>query len=142
MDDKMKEKIDEYIKILEAFRNGETIQWAEKIYLSDIRTWDDVPVDYISWDFNCLEYRIKPKDVYRPYKNIAEFIPDLMKHCGFVKCYTGDIYSVKQIINGASRDLGKDIIELSGFTLTIDFEMLLKNFVWVDDNSKCGIKEE
>ena len=61
--------ISEMIEVMEAFENGEKIQYCEKGVSDD---WCDTenPV----WDFSSYDYRIKPEKENRPYITTSEMI--------------------------------------------------------------------
>lgn len=60
----------EMIEIMQAYENGKLIEFRHKNPGED-DTWKLVPTP--SWDWVSFDYRIKPKDSYRPYKDSNEF---------------------------------------------------------------------
>jgi hypothetical protein len=50
----------EFAKVVQAWANGETIQWR----LIESSRWEDINLQYpMNWNTTRLDYRIKPKDV-------------------------------------------------------------------------------
>jgi len=68
----------EKIEVLQAYEDGKKIQCKYRKD-GDVK-WEDSPEP--SWNFGCLDYRIKPEPKYRPYIDTAEMITDWMKRFG------------------------------------------------------------
>ncbi len=50
----------EFAKVVQAWANGETIQWR----LIESSRWEDIDLQYpMNWNTTRLDYRIKPKDI-------------------------------------------------------------------------------
>jgi len=128
----------EKLEVMEGFVEGKKIQWRPK---GDIK-WDDC-VYGPDWNWGMNDYRIKPEEKYRPYKDAAELKTDFFKDCPEMsKRYRPAIWIVMS--NGSE-------FEVSGFSDDGDFVLidddyysmkdLLENFKYLD-GSPCGIKEE
>ena len=81
-----REEVKEMLPVLQAFVDGKTIE--SRCIKGDKSLWydDEDP----SFD-NDLEYRIKPKTNYRPFKNAEECWAEMQKHqpFGWIKCEEG-----------------------------------------------------
>jgi hypothetical protein len=123
-------KVSEQIAIMKAYEDGKPIErkFFEKNEWKSLKYVEDYPFDFFS-----NEYRIKPEDKYRPYKSIEEAFAEAKKH-GFW---------VKQKNNQFWRMICW--LECSGFENAIHINSqfsssYLKDFVWADDGSPCGVK--
>lgn len=72
----------EMIGIMQAYECGKLIEYR----LKNEDTWTLISTP--SWDWVKCDYRIKPKDSYRPYKDAAEFLNHLATKCKL----TRDLY--------------------------------------------------
>lgn len=68
-------KINDYITVLEAYRDGKEIQCRDK---DSNLPWHDISNP--TFDFSCVEYRIKPIPTYRPYTNGDEAFTEIQEH--------------------------------------------------------------
>ena len=65
----------EKIEIMQAYEEGKTIEWTYRNDEDeDEKIW--YVIDNPSWDWHTFNYRIKPKEKYRPYKDATEMIED------------------------------------------------------------------
>ena len=69
----------EKIEVMHAYEDGKKIQCKYREYGDEM--WEDSPIP--SWNFACLDYRIKPESKYRPYKDTDEMIADWIKRYGY-----------------------------------------------------------
>lgn len=67
------------LPIIQAYAEGKTIQVADTT--DQCGTWEDVVDLKINTDFE--EYRIKPEQKYRPFKNAEECWAEMSKHSPF-----------------------------------------------------------
>lgn len=77
---------------------------------------------------------------YRPYKNAEECFADVKKHGGWVK----DKYAIRhisQITFKEPQGIMSDLVQIRGCNGRTYNELLME-FVWVDDGTPCGVKEE
>lgn len=68
----------EILNILNAYKEGKTIQYSEMIPNAP-KEWMDLNTPPF-WNFEDYEYRIKPKETVEPYQNIQEFLDAMKKH--------------------------------------------------------------
>ena len=121
-------KVSEQIAIMKAYEDGKTIEqkrfdrteWESILYV------EDFPFDFVS-----NEYRIKPEDKYRPYESIDEAFNEAKKHGFWMKhkpsgriCFSTRFLEERNTIyiNSQASVIGLD------------------DYVWLDDNSPCGVK--
>lgn len=124
------EETKEAIKVMQAFVDGKEIECSCPL---DGRGWEteDDPV----WDFGDCYYRIKREPHYRPYANAEECFVDVKKHGGWIKGIdetTEGYHYVTAVLNN-----GVDSNQYCP-----SYEFMMKMFVWADDGSVCGVKEE
>lgn len=79
---------EEMIAVLQAYKEGKTIEFTIKGHSN----WEitDRPL----WNFECLEYRIKPETHYRPFKNAEEVMEAIMEHGDWVRFKKGGYYKI------------------------------------------------
>lgn len=111
------------LEIIKAFADGKEIQWKAK----NNDEW--FTEESFGFDFKCNDYRIKPEDIYRPYKNTEEMVSDYCKKVYpnmqkdftmFMPCIwvLGKETKVKRLISAFYHD--KNEIEMCGFILSLD----------------------
>lgn len=115
----------EKIAVMQAYVDGKRIE----VSLKRNDNWRDwVTDEEPSWNWGVYEYRIKPEPkepTYRPYKDFAEFRNEWEKHGGWAKSRkTADLYY------------------MSFFDPIRTPDNLFKDWVWADDSTPCGFKEE
>lgn len=121
-------KVSEQIAIMKAYENGKTIE--QKRF--DRTEWESIVyAENFPFDFLMNEYRIKPECKYRPYKSVEEAFNDAKKHGFWLKhklsgriCFLTNFLEERNTIYINSR------ATVCG----------LDDYVWLDDNSPCGIK--
>ena len=115
-----KEKIKEFMPLMQAMLEGKTIQHTDL----DTGEWVDVEEIYCGEDV--LNYRIKPESKYRPFKDAEECWAEMQKHqpVGWTKLIGGIEYSFITDVND-----------------TIRFSEDIKEYIFVD-GTPFGIKEE
>lgn len=125
---------EEKIEVMKAFTEGKTIQ--QKPYNS-IDKWTDSEPPL--WDWMRFDYRIKPNETYRPYKDtdelISDFIPgDNMGYIPLVWVKSKEFPSTYMLtgFRGDSVVIGNSFETLEG---------LFRDYVFLD-GSPCGKKEE
>ena len=121
-------KVSEQIAIIKAYEDGKTIEqkrldgneWASIVHV------EDFPFDFVA-----NEYRIKPEDKYRPYESVEEAFNEAKKHGFWMKhkpsgriCFSTRFLEERNTIyiNSQASVCGLD------------------DYVWLDDNSPCGVK--
>lgn len=97
MDKIYKGEIQRLFPILEAIKEGKTIQW------NDMGVWCDIDGDEEGFVLDTLigkpdGYRIKPESTYRPFKDAEECWAEMQKHQPFGWVKIGDWYcTIKEI---------------------------------------------
>lgn len=122
-------KVSEQIAIMRAYEDGKTIERT----IRDESEWKSL--DYVEdypFDFVMNEYRIKPKDKYRPYESVDEAFNEAKKH-GFWMRNVDRMYL--RFIDGFRITQNSDIF-LGDYCV----DDILDMFVWHDDGSPCGVK--
>lgn len=121
-------KVSEQIAIMKAYEDGKTIERRTNF----TSAWESLDyVENYQFDFFGNEYRIKPECKYRPYKSVEEAFQAAKEHGFWVKNKSHNLRMIG-IIEGAESG----ILYIGGFNAS----EYLKNFVWNDDNSPCGVK--
>ena len=121
-------KVSEQIAIMKAYENGKTIE--QKRF--DRTEWESIVyVENFPFDFLMNEYRIKPEDKYRHFQTIDEAFNEAKKHGFWLKhklsgriCFLTNFLEERNTIYINSR------ATVCG----------LDDFVWLDDDSPCGVK--
>ena len=121
-------KVSEQIAIMKAYENGKTIE--QKRF--DRTEWESIVyVENFPFDFLSNEYRIKPECKYRPYESVEEAFNEAKKHGFWMKhklsghiCFLTNFLEERNTIYINSR------ATVCG----------LDDYVWLDDNSPCGVK--
>ena len=73
-----REKVKELLPVMQAYANGEVIQFCHK---TPEPHWVDVQSDdLIEFREDASRYRIKPEPKYRPFKNAEECFNEMQKH--------------------------------------------------------------
>ena len=139
-----KEETAKYIKVMQAYANGEIIE--EKRFSFDTAEWVE-SIDP-SWQWYKFDYRIKPRDKYRPFKNVEECWKEMLKHqpFGWVK-EKGDEPSYELLANVSENDeapisfavhgsVGMGIIDRP----SIEFNEMFNAFTFAD-GTPFGIRE-
>ena len=121
-------KVSEQLAIMKAYEYGKTIE-RRAIFTSAWKSLDYV--ENYPFDFVSNEYRIKPFPKYRPYESVEEAFNEAKKHGFWVKNKSHNLRMIG-IIEGTESG----ILYIGG----INASEYLKNFVWNDDGSPCGIK--
>lgn len=133
-------KVSEQIVIMKAYEDGKTIE----VKRYDETKWKSLDyVENYKFNFSCYEYRIKPVPKYRPYKSVEEAFNEAKKHEFWVREKDRKYMSIicrlsTKVIRVNNLDTTKEVVYINGDSS----DYLLKNFVWADDNSPCGIKIE
>lgn len=128
---KNKEEVKSVMNIIQAFADGKTIQ--------AIDPYDDEWVDQTRLNFKALferQYRIKPEQKYRSFKNAEECWQEMEKHqpFGWVKSKEDGSRSLITLIISEENI---DINCIGGF----NSDKIMKRFTF-DDGAVFGILEE
>ena len=124
-----------FYPIIQAFAEGKVIECRTKPSLIE---GSDVPNDWTEMKeigfWNNIEYRIKPKQKYRPFRDAKECWQEMQKHqpFGWVKSTLfKDLALVKRVTN-LYVEINRDII---------DYKDALDKFTFADDTN-FGVKVE
>ena len=127
---KNKEDVKSVMDIIQAFADGKTIQ--------AIDPYDDEWCDQTKLNFEALfegEYRIKPEQTYRPFKNAEECLEEMQKHQPFGWVKIEDLY--RNIANVTSCS----ITFADNEERDVEYEQAFKNYTFAD-GMPFGIKVE
>lgn len=133
-------KVSEQIAIMIEYQDGKTIE--EKRF--DRTEWESIDnIENYQFNFSEYEYRIKQVPKYRPYESVDEAFNEAKKHGFWVREKDRKYMSIicrlsTKVIRVNNLDTTKEVVYINGDSS----DYLLKNFVWADDNSPCGIKIE
>ena len=116
-------------EVMLAYADGKKIEWSCK----DQNAWRSLNTPSFNWDN--IDYRIKPKDTYRPFKNAEECWQEMQKHQPFGWIAKGmKLYAIKAVecntvfIDDDCENRSLQAFFNDGFTFT--------------DGTPFGIKEE
>lgn len=130
-----KGEIQRLFPILEAIKEGKTIQW------NDMGLWSDIDGDEEGFYLDTLigkpeGYRIKPEPTYRPFKDAEECWHEMQKHqpFGWVKSKEDGSRSLITLIISEENI---DINCIGGF----NSDKIMKRFTFAD-GAVFGILEE
>lgn len=73
------------------------------------------------------------KETYRPYANAEECFKDVVKHGGWVRNCAGQYIHILAV---------KENSMLYAGDMSYPHERAHRNWVWADDGTPCGVKEE
>ena len=133
-------KVSEQISIMKAYKDGKTIE----VKRCDETKWESIVyIENYPFDFVLNDYRIANEPKYRPYKSVEEAFNEAKKHGFWVREKDRKYMSIicrfsTKVIRVNNLDTTKEVVYINGDSS----DYLLKNFVWADDNSPCGIKIE
>lgn len=134
-----KGEIQRLFPILEAIKEGKTIQW------NDMGVWCDIDGDDEGFVLDTLigktdGYRIKPESKYRPFKDAEECKAEMLKHqpFGWLTSQNGEVSSLIISIDNEGLVVGdRNNNGVMGFITATD---LFK--IKFADGTPFGIKEE
>lgn len=130
-----REQVKQVLPLMQAFAEGKTIQTKNGSRWIDIDSdKNQLILDSVVAYQDC--FRVKPKDVYRPFKDTEECWQEMQKHqpFGWVKCkVTGNKYHVSCIESDYS-------IFIEGDVENRTFRGFYTNFTFAD-GTPFGIKE-
>lgn len=128
---------EEMITVITAAKEGKTIQSKPKA--DNHANWQDNSL-LMSFNFYSHEYRVKPENKFRPFKNADEAFKEAKKHGFWVK-YGAKSYSMITNIDGESSDPNFVKFCVACDQEWSDANYMLETFTWADDDSPCGILE-
>lgn len=125
-------KVSEQIAIIKAYEDGKTIEKKGQ----DDTEWKSIEyIEDYPFDFFCEQYRIKPDPKYRPFESVEEAFNDAKKHGFWVKQKDSQFW---RMICWLECREPENVIYINSQPSS----SYLKDFVWVDDGSPCGVKIE
>ena len=127
---KDKEEVKSVMNIIQAFADGKTIQ--------AIDPYDDEWCNQTKLNFEALfdgQYRIKPEQKYRPFKNEEECWNEMQKHQPFGWVKIEDLY--RNIANVTICS----ITFADNEARDVEYEQAFKNYTFADGNP-FGVKVE
>ena len=85
-----KEETKKLVEVMQAYVNGEEIETKDKGNM-----WHTVTPDWLP----DREYRVKPKSIFRPFKNIQECQEEMQKHqpFGWIRAANKYLYSIIEV---------------------------------------------
>ena len=125
----------EFYPFLQAFAEGRVIEYRTKTSLIE---GTDVPNDWTEMKeiefWNNTEYRVKPKQKYRPFRDAKECWQEMQKHQPFVwvKSTLFKDLDLVQRVTTLYVEINRDII---------DYKDSLEKFTFAD-GTPFGVKEE
>ena len=116
-----KGEIQRLFPILEAIKEGKTIQW------NDMGVWCDIDGDDEGFVLDTLigktdGYRIKPESKYRPFKDAKECWQEMQKHqpFGWLTSQNGEVKSLIILIDNEGLVIGDRNNGVMGFFTATD----------------------
>lgn len=126
---------EQMIDVMQAYVDGEQIEFKKKEGVSEYYEWellDIVP----SWDWHQFNYRVKPKNTYRPYKNAEEFITGQNERGKYLREKSTNNVVLPLAVNN------RCVYVIRQQTLQgVLYEDLFNYYTW-RDHTPCGVKEE
>ena len=120
-------KINEYITVLQGYLDNEEIEYRIK---GKDTAWYSISSP--TFDFDTMEYRIKPIPAYRPYTDDNEAFTAMQEHQQFGWLYNKIEMCYQQILCIGSNGI-------STYKENFSYEDAFKVFIY-SDNSTFGIK--
>lgn len=121
---------DEIIKIVTAHKEGHTIERQPR----GTELWE-VCNPNGCWNFRDYNYRIQPKEEYRPFETAQEFLDEQKKHGPYV-WFSENVFNIPKTICKLDNKICFEFDTIAYQSLNAD--QLLK-YKW-QDGTVCGIK--
>lgn len=123
-------KVSEQIAIMKAYKDGKTIEKKGQ----DDTEWQSIEyIEDYPFDFFCEQYIIKQEPKYRPFESVEEAFEEAKKHGFWVKQKDSQFWRMICLLECREPE---NVIYINSQPSS----SYLKDFVWVDDGSPCGIK--
>jgi len=124
-----REEVKEMLPVLQAFAEGKTIE--SRCIKGDKSLWYDDEDPSFDNDF---EYRLKPEQKYRPFRDAKECWQEMQKHnpFGWVKSTLFKDLALVKRVTTLYVEINRDII---------DYKDALEKFTFAD-NTNFGVKVE
>ena len=124
------------LPIIQAFAEGRVIECRTKSRAlskswQDMNKWTEIK-EIVFW--NNTEYRVKPKQKYRPFRDAKECWQEMQKHqpFGWVKSTLFKDFALVKRVTALYVEINRDII---------DYKDALEKFTFADDTN-FGVKVE
>ena len=128
---------EEMIEVMQAYERGEVIEMHSRCAFNK-DDWKDI--DSPLWNWGDIEYRIKSKPAYRPYKNADEFLAAQKEHGMWLSSKQVASYFMPVRLTGQIIEIcainSDGLFEARGMC----FQELIEKYVW-QDGTPCGVKE-
>ena len=113
---------EDYIKVMQAYVEGKQIQY------DDYGIWIDI--DDPDWDWHNCDYRIKPENKCRPYRDVEECWQEMLQHrpFGWIKSNEDGHYAMVTTVDNVE---GEKYIAISGNNLW-SFDDTMNNYTFAD----------
>lgn len=142
-----KEKIKQLMDVMQAYVNGNTIQYYKVDLSFKIEhpgepnfndKWVDVDEEHL-FRPDLYDYRIKPEPKYRSFKNAEECWQEMLKHqpFGWIKSKTDGLYSMVMVVYAAED---KRCLAISGNHIW-SYAEIMSDYTFAD-GTPFGIKGE
>jgi len=126
----------EKIEVMKAYAEGKKVQTRDP----GSYTWVDWTAEFEPrWNWENMDYRIKPEEKYRPYNDSNEMVEDFKRRAGIA---TNEMFLPMIYIK--SKDNGCRFLLNTFGAISVDgilFCDLLDRYTFLD-GSPCGIKED
>lgn len=130
-----REQVKQVLPLMQAFAEGKTIQ------TKNGSTWIDIDSDKNQFILDSVVtyqdcFRVKPKDVYRPFRNAEECWQEMLKHqpFGWIEFF-GNYFSVIAVGN-----VDVSMTTLCGDIIVTPFDDMMEDHKF-PDGTPFGIKE-
>lgn len=130
---------EEKIEVMKAYAEGKKIQVRDKT----LKVWIDWGTcGEPEWDWGINDYRIKPEDKYRPYKDTDEMISD-WKERFVAKDWPSHSMPLIWLMCGETRSFVTDYLPDSvyAFSTSLTMQDIYEDYTYLD-GSPCGMKED
>lgn len=125
-----RKRINELLPLMTAFANGEDIEYRRKC---NDALWHDTI--YPCFEDEELEFRLKPKSLYRAFVDVRECMEELKKHS-----LPNFLYDNKSNIIFTIGSIGKEKVHLPSVAQFFTFQEMVEYFSFYDDRTPFGIK--
>lgn len=128
----------EMIGVMQAYERGEQIEM-HSVGAFNKDDWHDI--DSPSWNWDEIEYRVKPQPKYRPYKNAEEFLAAQKEHGMYLRPSIKAKYMIPITVSGDIITLAFPLDSGNVYTCRYSYDDIFKDYKW-QDGTPCGVKEE
>ncbi len=132
-----KEETKQFITVMQAYANGEDIEYIT--YNNGSTCWRDAKSP--NWNWDNFTYRIKPKQKYRPYNCVEEFLQAQKEHGPYIKNLTlsGHYYLPTEVFLNIESDNKFTVAFSDGVDITNDRLANREEWQWLDGEPCCKL---